>query len=88
MKKEIYSIVITANQYFWNYRTDYLGTASSLEKAKEMIKEWIIKNEYLKHGEKFDEELNSSVEIWKQNMDEIFNPDREIISVDLNKLLE
>ena len=52
-----------------------------------MVKKWVVKNEYLQGGEKFDDELNSSIEIWKQEINKYPNPERKIIPVDLNRLL-
>lgn len=52
-----------------------------------MVKKWVVKNEYLQAGEKFDDELNSSVEIWKQGINKYPNSERKIIPVDLNRLL-
>lgn len=87
MGKTIFSIVINDNQDYWNYRTDYLGSATTLKGAMQMVKKWVVKNEYLQAGEKFNDELNSSIEIWKQEINKYPNSERKIIPVDLNRLL-
>lgn len=61
----VYSIVITDNQDYWDWRTDYLGTAKNVEQAKQMLKDWIIKHNFSKEGNILDDDLAHSIGIFE-----------------------
>lgn len=88
MEKEIYSIVICGCQDFWRMSTDYLGTASTFEYAKKMLKDFLIKTDYdTEDSEKFDDDLNDSIAIVKQSINTSDEDDWDWNYIDLNKLL-
>ena len=84
----VYSIVITDNQDYWDWRTDYLGTAKNVEQAKQMLKDWIIKHNFSKEGNILDDDLAHSIGIFEQTIGKINNnSENNYISVDINKLI-
>lgn len=82
--KKIYSVVIVDEQDYWENRSDYICSATSLDKAKELLMNWLMFNDYLEDDEKFDSDLASSIEIWENELNELSDAKR--ISVNLNEL--
>ena len=88
MNKDIYSIVICDGQDYWRMSTDYIGTADTFEKAKEMLKDWLVMiQEDEGVTEKFDDDLNDSIAIVKQSINTSDEYDWDWNYIDLNKLL-
>lgn len=84
----VHSIVITDNQDYWDWRTDYLGTAKNVEQAKQMLKDWIIKHNFSKEGNILDDDLAHSIGIFEQTIGKNNNNNEDnCISVDINKLI-
>ena len=40
--KKAFNLVIVDDQDFWNQRTDYIGTANSLDEAKTLLRDWVL----------------------------------------------
>ena len=55
------------------------------KQAKELLKNWLLFNNYLEDTDEFDDDLVGSIEIWEQELNELSDPKR--ISVDLNELM-
>ena len=84
----VYSVVIMDNQDYWDWRTDYLGTAKNVEQAKQMLKDWIIKHNFSKEGNILDDDLAHSIVIIKHNIGKIANySDNNYITIDINNLV-
>lgn len=84
-KQKIFSVVIVDEQGFWDSKSDYVTSATSLNKAKKLLKNWLLFNNYLDDTDEFDDDLVGSIEIWEQELNELSDPKR--ISVDLNELM-
>lgn len=68
--------------------TDYIGTADTFEKAKKMLKDWLVMiQEDEGVTEKFDDDLNDSIAIVKQSINTINYNQWYWKYIDLNKLL-
>lgn len=50
-KQKIFSVVIVDEQGFWDSKSDYVTSATSLNKAKELLKNWLLFNNYPKFQE-------------------------------------
>ena len=84
----VYSVVIMDNQDYWDWRTDYLGTATSVEQAKEMLRGWIIDHNYIKQGIILDHNLEHSIVIIKHHIGKIANySENNYITIDINNLV-
>ncbi len=81
--KKVYVVVIVDHQEFWQEPTDYITTATTLDKAKKLLVQYLQFNEY--SAVDFGQELNNSIEIWEQEIDAL--KPRITFGINLNELL-
>lgn len=82
-KKKVYVVVIIDHQEFWQEPTDYITTATTLDKAKKLLVQYLQSNEY--SAVDFGRELNNSIEIWEQEIDTL--EPRVTFGINLSELL-
>ena len=88
--KKAFNLVIVDDQDFWNQRTDYIGTANSLDEAKTLLRDWVLFMfdyeeviDFFKDGKPF------SIEIWETEINSaiILPSDVERIEVSPKEVL-